>query len=124
MAEPDACTPLADERCLACRATQPPIEPTEAARLLAQLPGWAIIEREGIPRLERMYRFSDYSAALAFVQGIGEVAEQERHHPVITLTPRAVTVTWWTHSIRNLHRNDFVMAAKTDRLATSSGPST
>jgi 4a-hydroxytetrahydrobiopterin dehydratase len=111
---------LAEERCVACRKGESPIEPDEAAALLADLPGWSIVERDGIPRLERDYRFGEYTAALAFVQAVGEVAEQEGHHPVLTVTPRRVTVTWWTHAIKNLHRNDFVMASKTDRLAPSS----
>jgi 4a-hydroxytetrahydrobiopterin dehydratase len=111
---------LAQQHCVACRKDAPKLDAAEAARLAAALPEWTIVEREGIPRLERVYEFADYRDALAFVQRLGEVAEAEGHHPVMTVTPRKVTVTWWTHAIKDLHQNDFVMAAKTDRLANSS----
>ena len=110
-------TGLAEERCVACRRDSPRVEPEEAAELLAQIPGWAIVEREGVPQLERTFRFGDYPTVLRFVQRVGELAEAEGHHPVMEVRPRRVTVTWWTHAIRNLHRNDFIMAAKTDDLA-------
>lgn len=67
-----------------------------------------------VPRLERRYRFRHYRQALAFTQYVGEVADQEDHHPVILTEARSVTVTWWTHAIAGLHRNDFIMAAKND----------
>jgi 4a-hydroxytetrahydrobiopterin dehydratase len=85
--------------------------------LHAEIPGWAIVEREGIPRLERAFTFPSFAAALAFTNRVGEIAEQEAHHPAITTEWGRVTVTWWTHKIKNLHRNDFIMAAKTDALS-------
>jgi 4a-hydroxytetrahydrobiopterin dehydratase len=72
---------------------------------------------DGIPRLERQYRFRSFVDALAFTNRVGEIAEAEGHHPAILTEWGRVTVSWWTHKIRGLHRNDFVMAAKTDRLA-------
>lgn len=108
---------LGSERCVACRKDSPRVEPEEAARLITQLPDWAIVERDGAPRLERTFKFGDYPEALRFVQRVGELAEAEGHHPVMEVRPRRVTVTWWTHAIRDLHRNDFIMAAKTDALA-------
>ena len=108
---------LAGERCEACRPDSPRVEPVEAERLLAQLPEWSLVERGGVPRLERVIRFSDYRSVLAFVQRLGELAEAEGHHPVIVVEARKVTVRWWTHAIKALHRNDFIMAAKTDALA-------
>jgi 4a-hydroxytetrahydrobiopterin dehydratase len=108
---------LAAERCVACRKDSPRVDDNEAAELLRNLPGWTIVEREGVPRLERRIRFRNYPAALAFVQRLGELAEDEGHHPVMLVEARRVTVTWWTHAIGALHRNDFVMAAKTDQLA-------
>ena len=108
---------LAEERCVACRKDSPKVETAEAAELIGRLPGWTIIERDGVPRLERRFRFRGYPRVLAFVQRLGELAEAEGHHPVMLVEARRVTVTWWTHAIDALHRNDFVMAAKTDRLA-------
>jgi 4a-hydroxytetrahydrobiopterin dehydratase len=74
------------------------------------------VEREGIKRLERTFKFKNFVQALAFTNKVGELAEAEGHHPAILTEWGKVTVTWWTHKIRGLHRNDFVMAAKTDRL--------
>ena len=62
------------------------------------------------------YPFPDFAQALAFTQKVGELAEEERHHPALLTEWGRVTVAWWTHKIRGLHRNDFIMAAKTDRL--------
>jgi 4a-hydroxytetrahydrobiopterin dehydratase len=111
---------LVDQHCTACQKGAPKVEPAEAAVLAATLPEWSIVEREGIPRLERVFRFAGYLAALAFVQRVGELADSENHHPVMTVSYNRVTVTWWTHAIKGLHLNDFIMAAKTDRLANSS----
>jgi 4a-hydroxytetrahydrobiopterin dehydratase len=80
------------------------------------VPDWSLVERDGIPRLERVFRFGDFAAALAFTDRVGALAEEEGHHPAILTEWGRVTVTWWTHKIRNLHVNDFVMAARTDRL--------
>jgi 4a-hydroxytetrahydrobiopterin dehydratase len=85
--------------------------------LLAQVPGWAVRERDGVRRLERVFRFPDFAAALAFTERVGALAEAEGHHPALLTEWGQVTVSWWTHAIHGLHRNDFVMAAKTDRLA-------
>ena len=109
--------PLADERCAACRKDSPAVTAEEIAELKPLIPDWSLVERDGVPRLERVFRFPNYPAALAFTQRVGELAEAEGHHPVIVTEWGRVTVTWWTHAIRGLHRNDFIMAAKTDRLA-------
>ena len=108
---------LADERCTACRKDSPRVTPDEIAELSPLIPDWMLTERDGVPRLERVFRFPSYAASLAFTQRVGELADAEGHHPAILTEWGRVTVSWWTHAIRNLHRNDFVMAAKTDRLA-------
>jgi 4a-hydroxytetrahydrobiopterin dehydratase len=82
--------------------------------LLAQIPEWTTVEVEGVPRLRRTFRFSSYREGLAFVQRVGDVAEHEGHHPVMTVEWGKVRVSWWTHSTKGLLRNDFIMAAKTD----------
>jgi 4a-hydroxytetrahydrobiopterin dehydratase len=108
---------LTAEKCTACRADAPRVTEAEIAELMPQIPGWRIEEREGIPRLERTFAFPDFAQAQAFTNRVGELAEEEGHHPAILTEWGKVTVSWWTHKIRGLHRNDFVMAAKTDRLA-------
>jgi 4a-hydroxytetrahydrobiopterin dehydratase len=78
------------------------------------VPDWQIIERDGIKRLERT--FKNFAQAVAFTNKVAEIAEAEGHHPAILTEWGKVTVTWWTHKIKGLHRNDFIMAAKTDQL--------
>jgi 4a-hydroxytetrahydrobiopterin dehydratase len=86
------------------------------AEFAPQVPDWQIVERESIRRLERIFKFKNFVQALAFTDRVGELAEAEGHHPAILTEWGKVTVTWWTHKIRGLHRNDFIMAAKTDQL--------
>lgn len=86
------------------------------AELRQEVPAWAVVEREGVPRLERTFSFRNFAEALRFTNRVGELAEEEGHHPALLTEWGKVTVAWWTHKIRGLHRNDFVMAAKTDRL--------
>jgi len=83
------------------------------------VPDWQLLERNGIPQLERVYKFKNFVEALAFTNRVGELAEQEGHHPAILTEWGRVTVTWWTHKIKGLHRNDFIMAAKADQLYAS-----
>lgn len=92
----------------------------EIAEYRPQVPDWKIVERDGIPRLERAFAFEDFGDALDFTNDVGTLAEEEGHHPAILTEWGRVTVTWWTHKIRNLHVNDFVMAAKTDEVFAES----
>ena len=113
---------LARIKCTACPAGEPTVSPEEIKRLHPQVASWEIVERDGIKRLERTFKFNDFKEALAFSNKIGRIAEEEGHHPSILTEWGKVTVTWWTHKIRGLHRNDFIMAAKTDNLLlTTSG---
>jgi len=109
-------TELARERCVACRRDAPTVSEADIAELAPQIPGWEVIEVDGIRRLERAFSFDDFASALRFANAVAEVAEQERHHPALLVEWGKVIVTWWTHKIGGLHRNDFVMAAKTDQL--------
>jgi 4a-hydroxytetrahydrobiopterin dehydratase len=108
-------TTLVGERCVACRPDSPHATEQEIAQFMPLIPEWHLIERDGVPRLERVFRFKDYRQALAFTQRVGEIADEEGHHPAILTEWGRVTVSWWTHAINGLHRNDFIMAAKTDR---------
>ncbi len=107
---------LRQERCVACRSDSPRVTTQEIAEFAPQIPEWQIVEREGEQRLERAFTFPDFAQALAFTMRVGELAEEEDHHPQIVLEWGKVTVEWWTHKIRGLHRNDFIMASKTDLI--------
>jgi 4a-hydroxytetrahydrobiopterin dehydratase len=115
-------TALASERCVACRSDSPSLADADVAVLARQLPGWRVVDRDGIRRLECMFEFADFATALAFTNRVAALAESEGHHPALLTEWGRVTVTWWTHAIRGLHRNDFIMAAKTDALAQERGP--
>ena len=106
-------------KCEACRRGAPQVTAEESRTLQAHVPDWALVEREGIQRLERDFAFQDFAAALAFTNSVGSLAEDEGHHPALLTEWGKVTVTWWTHKIRGLHQNDFIMAAKTDHLSHS-----
>ncbi len=110
---------LSGMKCEACRKGEPTVTEAEMAEFLPQVPGWRIIERDGIKRLECVFTFDNFAQALAFTTRVGELAEIEGHHPALLTEWGRVTVTWWTHKIRGLHRNDFIMAAKTDQLRGS-----
>jgi 4a-hydroxytetrahydrobiopterin dehydratase len=110
---------LSAERCEVCRAGAPPVSDAETRDLLRQLAGWTVIERDGVRQLERVFTFPDFAAALAFTNRVGAIAEAEGHHPALLTEWGRVTVRWWTHAIQGLHRNDFVMAAKTDGALTA-----
>lgn len=112
---------LADMKCEACRKDAPTATEEEIAELIKQIPDWRIIEREGIKRLEREFKFKNFAEALAFANQVGQLAESEGHHPVLLVEWGKVTVTWWTHKIKGLHRNDFIMAAKTDQIYDRNG---
>lgn len=107
---------LTAERCVACRRDAPTVTVAEIAELHPQVPEWELLEVEGIPRLQRVFHFDDFAQALAFTDAVGAIAEREGHHPALLTEWGRVTVSWWTHKIRGLHRNDFIMAAKTDEL--------
>lgn len=107
---------LTQQKCTACNKDAPLVTEAEIAELKPQIPDWKIVEQNGESRLERVYKFPDFKTALAFTQRVGEEAEKEGHHPALLTEWGKVTVTWWTHAISGLHRNDFIMAAKTDQL--------
>jgi 4a-hydroxytetrahydrobiopterin dehydratase len=110
---------LVQLKCTACRGDEPPLADEVITGLMPQVPGWNLVERDGIRRLERSFKFRNFVEALAFTNEVGQIAEEEGHHPVIELTWGRVTVTWWTHKIGGLHQNDFIMAAKTGGLYES-----
>jgi 4a-hydroxytetrahydrobiopterin dehydratase len=107
---------LTEQKCEACRVGAPSVTPEEINGLKPQIPDWQIITEDGIPKLDRLFKFKNFKDAIAFTDAVGEEAEKEGHHPRLITEWGKVAVTWWTHKIRNLHRNDFIMAAKSDRI--------
>jgi 4a-hydroxytetrahydrobiopterin dehydratase len=88
----------------------------EIGQYLPQLPGWRIVDVDGIERLEKTFPFNSFAQALHFTNQVGDLAEQANHHPAILIEWGRVTVSWWTHTIAGLHVNDFIMAARTDQF--------
>lgn len=106
---------LSEERCVPCRGGVPTLTESQIAELHPQVPEWRVVEKDGEKRLERTFSFKDFARALAFTNRVGGLAEEQGHHPLIVTEWGKVTVDWWTHAIHGLHRNDFVMASKTDK---------
>lgn len=109
-------TALKNQVCEACRADSPRVTADEAAGLLTDIPDWQVVEANSVEQLQRRFKFKNFVEAMNFTQKIGDLAEQSGHHPAILTEWGQVTVSWWTHKIGGLHRNDFIMAAKTDEL--------
>lgn len=116
--------PLTTERCEACHKGAPAVSSDEIPLLLREIPEWELIEVDGVKRLQRVFRIKGWRPAVAFTGRVADIADAEDHHPAILTEWGKVTVTWWTHAIRGLHRNDFIMAAKTDERFTEPAEST
>jgi 4a-hydroxytetrahydrobiopterin dehydratase len=105
------------ETCTPCRGGMPPLTRAEAEELLPQAPEWALTD--DAHRIEKTFRFGNFREALVFVQKVGGLAEAEGHHPDVTFGWGYGTVSLRTKNIKGLHENDFIMAAKIDRLAST-----
>ena len=110
---------LASKTCVPCRGGVPPLQGAELAGLHREVAGWEVVNEH---HLSRTYTFPDFRQALAFTNRVGELAEEQGHHPDITLAWGKVGITIWTHKIDGLTESDFVLAAKIDRLAGAAGP--
>lgn len=109
---------LNEERCEACRADAPRVSDEELAELIHQIPDWQPVVVDGVMQLRREFGFDNFVDALAFTNRVGALAEEAGHHPALLTEWGKVTVAWWSHKIRGLHRNDFILAARTDALLT------
>jgi 4a-hydroxytetrahydrobiopterin dehydratase len=107
---------LTQMKCVACCKDAPTVTDAEINEFHPQVPDWEIVELDGIKRLRRVFSVDDFAQALDFTKRVGELAEEEGHHPALLTEWGRTTVTWWTHKIKGLHRNDLIMAAKTDEL--------
>jgi len=113
---------LASEFCEACTPASPVVTDDERQELMPQIPEWEQVVINDVPRLRRTFRVDGWMPAVEFVNRVAGLAEEQGHHPQIRLEWGKVTVSWWTHAIRNLHRNDFIMAARTDQIFRSHDP--
>jgi 4a-hydroxytetrahydrobiopterin dehydratase len=107
---------LANRPILPYQKDENPLSDEEIRGYLDQLPDWKIVEREGIPRLEKSFSFDDFVAAVDFTNQVAELAEEADHHPAILVSWGRTAVSWWTHVFKRLHENDFIMAARTEIL--------
>ena len=105
---------LAEKKCIPCRGGVPPLTGDEIAPLVGEIPAWSIIDGH---HLDRTYTFSNFREALDFTNQVGELAEEQGHHPDLYLAWGKVGVQLWTHKIDGLTESDFVMAAKIERLS-------
>ena|SRR5437588_12926416 len=108
---------LASKTCVPCRGGVPALKGAELKKLSAQVPGWEVVNEH---HLHRTYSFPDFRTALDFVNRVGELAEQQGHHPDIVLTWGKVEITIWTHKIDGLTESDFILAAKIEQLPRAS----
>lgn len=107
---------LADEKIILSKKGDPAISSEEQESLMEKIRDWNIINDQ-CDKLTKTYSLPDYETAVAMTRKFAAIAEQVNHHPVIVLEWGKVTVTWWTHVIGGLHKNDFILAAKCDRVS-------
>ena len=107
---------LSEQTCSACRADAAKVSAADANEKMTQLPQWQVVQENSVDRLIRVYSFKNFVEALQFTQAVGALAEKHQHHPALLTEWGKVTVSWWTHKINGLHENDFILAAKTDKI--------
>lgn len=108
---------LATKRCVPCEGGTKPLDRLQAEALLAQVPGWKIVEGEPL-KIARTMKLKDFAESMAFVQTVADIAEEEAHHPDICISWNRVTLELLTHAIGGLSENDFIMAAKINQVTT------
>ena len=107
---------LASNTCEACRVDAPTVSNNEASMLIKEIEGWDLIN-DGIKKLKKEFSFLNYSDSVDFSNKVADMADKEDHHPQIILEWGKVTVIWWSHKIKGLHKNDFICAAKTNKIS-------
>ena len=107
---------LQESKCEACRIGAPLATESEKTEFMSELNGWEINNIEGVDQLAKVFKFDNYFQALDFAKAVALLAEEENHHPKIVLEWGRVEVHWWSHAIKGLHKNDFICAAKTDKI--------
>ena len=107
---------LAKMNILSYRESETPLTEVEIESNLETLPGWKIVERDQIPRLEKSFPFDSFREAVSFTNQVADQAEEADHHPAILVSSIRTAVSWSTHYFKRLHQNDFIMAARTELL--------
>ncbi len=107
---------LNQENCVPGKRGSPPLSEAQIMELIQQVEGWEWVHEDNISKLRKTYKFKDFSQAIDFTNQVAQAAEQQDHHPAILTEWGKVTLTWWTHAVQGLHRNDFIMAARSDML--------
>jgi len=107
---------LSTQVCEACRADAPLLTQEEITSLMPQVEDWQITIEDDIQKLTRVFKTKNYAQSLSFTNAVAALAEEANHHPLIILEYASVTVEWWSHKIKGLHKNDFIMAAKTSEI--------
>ena len=105
--------------CVPCKGGVPTLTEAGITALKPQVADWTVVEVDGVKRLRRTFPFPDFKTAMEFAVEVGELAEQEQHHPDLCVSFGKVRVETWTHKIRGLHTNDFILAAKIDALVVA-----
>lgn len=106
---------LASKKCVPCEGGDPPLSRDEAENLLKQVADWELVD-DGMLKIKKSYKFKDFKEALNFVNNIGKIAEVEGHHPNICFTWGKVDINLWTHAVGGLSENDFILAAKINKI--------
>ena len=106
---------LSSQSCEACQIDAPKVPQDQIQILLSEINDWVLIEKP-INKIQKVFRFKSYKDSLDFSNKVASLADDEDHHPQIILEWGKVTVIWWSHKIEGLHKNDFICAAKTDKL--------
>ncbi len=105
---------LASSQLVPCKRGTLPLDNAACTELLHELPAWSVVQEQGMPQLHCTFTFNNFVDALGFANAVGALAETANHHPALLIEWGKVDVHWWTHTIKGLHHNDFVMAARTD----------
>jgi len=110
-------SPLVNRKCVPCDYNTPPMSRQDAKKCLKEIPGWALTGDS----IVKEFRFRSYLKGLEFAYSLGKVAEEQNHHPDILIGSRTLRVTLTTHDIKGLSENDFIMAAKAEKILRESG---
>ena len=106
---------LQAQSCEACKIDAPRLTDTEITNLINEINDWDLIQ-EPLKQIKKIFNFPDYQSGVNFLNAVATMADQEDHHPELVLEWGKVTVIWWSHKIKGLHKNDFICASKTDYL--------
>jgi len=107
---------LRERHCVPCEGGIPPLTRRQAEELLKHVPGWKLLDEDGVLKLRQTFKFKDFKGSWAFFDKVAELAEEEGHHPDFAIKWNRATLTLYTHAIKGLSENDFIMAAKIEEL--------